>query len=227
MVPIHINTIGLFIKSLPSSFKLSLTSQILRAVTTQIALKEPKIDAEIIRLCTQGQLIEALDTLKATNRQVQIHTYVSLVQLLTDKRALSEGKLLHTHVFSTGLQTDIFLSTKLVNMYVTCNSLVDAHLLFEKIPNRNVFCWNAIPGGYTKNGMFEETLRIYHQMPKDGIKPNHFTFPYVLKTCSGMLALEDGLEIHDLVVSCGLELEIVVGSACIDMFSKCGCTLSV
>jgi pentatricopeptide repeat protein len=77
-------------------------------------------------------------------------------------------------VFSTGLQPDKFLSTKLVNMYVTCNSLVDAHLLFEKISNRNVFCWNAILRGYTKNGMFEETLRLYHQMLKDGINPDHF-----------------------------------------------------
>jgi pentatricopeptide repeat protein len=107
-------------------------------------------------------------------------------------------------------------------LYVTCNSLVDAHLLFDEISNRNIFCWNAILRGYTKNGMFEETLRLYHQILKDGIKPDHFTFPYVLKACGDMLALEDGLEVHDLVVSCGIESEILVGSALIDMFAKCG-----
>ncbi|KAF3789203.1 Pentatricopeptide repeat-containing protein [Nymphaea thermarum] len=61
------------------------------------------------------------------------------------------------------------------------------------------------------------------RMIYNGVSPNKFTFPFVLKACSGLSALEDGRKIHDDAVRAGLECDLFVATALIDMYSKCGC----
>ncbi|OVA14272.1 Pentatricopeptide repeat [Macleaya cordata] len=56
-----------------------------------------------------------------------------------------------------------------------------------------------------------------------GIKPNKFTFPVVLKACSGLQALEDGKEIHLHVKRFGLHSDVYICTALVDFYAKCGC----
>ena len=74
-------------------------------------------------------------------------------------------------MLSSGFELDLYLSTKLIRMYIMYDSLQDAHLLFDKMPTRNLFSWNAMLRGYMRNGMFQETLVLYYQMIREGIEP--------------------------------------------------------
>lgn len=77
--------------------------------------------------------------------------------------------------------------------------------------------------GYAWNGPYEAAISLYHQLLDDGLVPDNFTFPFVLKACSGLSAINVGREIHDQVRKTGWEMDVFVGAALIDMYSKCGC----
>ncbi|KAF3780470.1 Pentatricopeptide repeat-containing protein [Nymphaea thermarum] len=76
---------------------------------------------------------------------------------------------------------------------------------------------------YAWSGPFDQALVLYRKMIYNGVSPNKFTFPFVLKACSGLSAVEDGRRIHDDAVRAGLESDVFVATALIDMYSKCGC----
>ena len=113
--------------------------------------------------------------------------------------------------------------TTLVNVYVKCENVVDAHRFFDQMPERNVCSWTVMITGYTKHGFYHmEALEIFHQMQKIGIQPNQFIFASVRLACANLPSLAQGLEIHQHLIRCGYESNFFVMSALVDMYAKCG-----
>eukprot|EP01018_Ginkgo_biloba_P037430 Gb_29872 [translate_table: standard] len=149
-----------------------------------------------------------------------INAFGSLLEDCSNIKALNQ---LHTHMFIRGLEQNVFLCTKLVKMYCECGRLDDARLVFDKIQQRNVFLWNAIIGVYAKGGFCKEILALYYRMQQEDIKPNNYTFSFVIKACADLLALQEGRDIHYYIVNAGFETDVFVGAGLIDMYVKCGC----
>eukprot|EP01018_Ginkgo_biloba_P030204 Gb_10726 [translate_table: standard] len=166
-------------------------------------------------------LKEALG-LNQRGNPVDFDTYVSLFQACANKKALAEGKEVHAHMLKNGFEQKVYLSTKLVSTYAICGSLVDARHVFDKMPNRNVFSWNAMIRGYIMHEQWEQALELYRQMQRADMKPDEFTFPVALKACTSLAALEQGRDIHDDIIRSGFESNVFVGSALVDMYAKCG-----
>eukprot|EP01018_Ginkgo_biloba_P030428 Gb_08964 [translate_table: standard] len=172
-----------------------------------------------------SRLKEAMAILRGINKQsiaVDLDTYAHLLQACANVKFLPEGKQLHAHILISGFQNNVFLGTKLVIMYASCGSFVDARLIFEKVSIRNIFSWNAMIRGYVMHGFSDEALTFYYQMQRAGMKPDKFTFTFVLKACADLAALQQGKNIHDDIIRSGFELDVFVGSALIDMYAKCG-----
>eukprot|EP01018_Ginkgo_biloba_P007785 Gb_19828 [translate_table: standard] len=150
---------------------------------------------------------------------VDSNVYASLLQACTNIEAL---KQMHAHMLRSGTDQNVFLGTKLVTMYAKNGNLVDARLVFDHMPERNVFSWNTMIGGYARDGHCEETLRMYFEMRRAGIQPDNFTFPFVLKACTSLSALQGGRDIHHHIVRTGFESDVFVGACLVDMYAKCG-----
>eukprot|EP01018_Ginkgo_biloba_P033250 Gb_04533 [translate_table: standard] len=147
------------------------------------------------------------------------NTYASLLQ---DCNNMKKLKQIHAHILIHGHDQNILLETKLVNSYAMCFSLENACRVFDKICKPNVFLWNAMIRGYAKNGLCEELLTFYYQMQLSGVQPDNYTFPFVLKACIGLASLRKGKEIHCHIITRGLEVDAIVGTALVDMYAKCG-----
>eukprot|EP01018_Ginkgo_biloba_P034142 Gb_28028 [translate_table: standard] len=145
--------------------------------------------------------------------------YASLLQSCTNIKTL---KQVHGLMVVSGLDQNVFLGNKLVSMYALCGSMENARLLFDDINKRNIFVWNAMIRGYAMNGFCEEALTFFSRMQGEGIQPNNFTFPFVLKACAGLSALQEGKEIHNHVVRNGYESDVFVVNALVAMYAKCG-----
>ncbi|KAJ9559651.1 hypothetical protein OSB04_004811 [Centaurea solstitialis] len=148
--------------------------------------------------------------------------YQSILKTFIARRAIQPGKQLHAHLCLIGLAYDTILATKLVDLYCSCNHLSNAHQLFDKIPKRNVFLWNVLIRGYAWNGPYNVAISLFYRMIENGVVPDNFTFPFVLKACSNLSDINVGRDVHDHVVRTGWENDVFVGAGLIDMYAKCG-----
>ncbi|XP_058107150.1 pentatricopeptide repeat-containing protein At4g21065-like [Magnolia sinica] len=110
----------------------------------------------------------------------------------------------------------------IVSGLAKCGDLVSARRLFEEMPERNVVSWTSLISGYAQNGYFYETLSMFEDMRSAGVKPNDVTMVSVLSACANLGALGLGRRIHSFLEDNGFGLNLFVGSALIDMYSKCG-----
>ncbi|KAH9315708.1 hypothetical protein KI387_024335, partial [Taxus chinensis] len=178
------------------------------------------------RNCTNKGLKEAMEILSAMDEQeIPIHSdvYASLLEACAKHRALGFGKRVHKHMLNRKIKQTPFLWSKLVNMYAQCGSIENARLVFEAMgKDRTVFSWNAMIAGYMREGMCRDALELYSRMKRDGFKPDKFTFPRVLKACGGLGNLQEAKEVHYDVVKRGLEFDVFIANALMDVYAKCG-----
>eukprot|EP01018_Ginkgo_biloba_P034627 Gb_37255 [translate_table: standard] len=173
-------------------------------------------------LCKQGRFKEALSILYIMDQRVDSFLYACLLQECANKKALSDGKLVHAHMTERGLITDISLENTLVNMYAKCGRLIDARRVLDQMPERNVVSWTMIIAAYARRGHAKEALTLFYKMRRTGIQPNQFTYASVLPACADLAALEEGKEIHDEILESGLQSNLFVGNALVHMYAKCG-----
>lgn len=156
------------------------------------------------------------ESFNSLDSNTNTNSCLSLLRECTDLKSLNE---LHAILVVSGLQQDGLLGTKLVNMYTKFGTVEDAREVFDEMPERNIYSWNAILRGYARKGFSGETLELYNQMQEEGVQPDNFTFPSVLKACRSISA---GKEIHHHIAKAGYELDIFVGTGLVDMYGKCG-----
>lgn len=111
-----------------------------------------------------------------------------------------------------------------MRLYASCGCIDTAHQLFDEIPGKDLsaFPWNSLISGYAELSKYEDALALYFQMEEDGVHPDRFTFPRVLKACAGLGSIHVGEAIHRDIVRKGFVKDVFVNNALVDMYSKCG-----
>ncbi|KAL0905652.1 hypothetical protein M5K25_024088 [Dendrobium thyrsiflorum] len=181
------------------------------------------LNTEISRLCLNGDLVQALQLLNASEKAaLEEDTYIALIRLCEWRRAAPEGSQLYFHISSSNTLLSLRLGNALLSMFVRVHELLVAWTVFGKMVERDVFSWNIMLGGYAKAGFFEEALNLYYRMLWAGVRPDLYTFPCVLRTCGGVPDLVRGKEIHAHVIRFGFSSEVDVLNALITMYAKCG-----
>jgi pentatricopeptide repeat protein len=175
-----------------------------------------------VRYCAMSAGLSTVCNEHGVSISVDSNAFASLLESCGQLKTLERGKQVHTQIILTQIEQTVFLSSKLVSMYARCGSLEDARLLFDELRIQNLFSWNTMIAGYARHGLFEEALKFYYRMHRAGVQPDNFTFPRVLKACAGLTALQQGKEIHHYITRIGLESDVFVGNALIDMYAKCG-----
>eukprot|EP01018_Ginkgo_biloba_P011555 Gb_34228 [translate_table: standard] len=149
-------------------------------------------------------------------------TFSSVLRACASLFALENGKQVHSNTIKSGFEFHVFVGSALVDMYAKCESIQDAHQLFDKMPERNVVSWNALIAGYAQIGNGEAALKLFWQMQHISMQPTKFTFSSVLSACASIAVLDQGKWVHAHIIKTGCKLDAFVGNALIDMYGKCG-----
>eukprot|EP01018_Ginkgo_biloba_P013193 Gb_32457 [translate_table: standard] len=126
------------------------------------------------------------------------------------------------HVFDKMHQRSAVSWTTMVAAYTQNGRVDEALKLFQKMPERDVVSWTAMIAGYVQNGQSVEALKLFREMQLGSVKPDSKTFASVLSACTNLAAHEQGLEIHEEIIRSGLQYDVFVESALVDMYAKCG-----
>ncbi|KAJ1285117.1 hypothetical protein BS78_03G256100 [Paspalum vaginatum] len=117
---------------------------------------------------------------------------------------------------------NVIVHTALMEMYVKCRSIDEARREFDRMPQKDVIAWSTMIAGYAQNGRPHESLELFERMKATNCKPNEVTLVGVLSACAQLGSDELGEQIGNYVESRMLPLTSYLGSALIDMYTKCG-----
>lgn len=180
---------------------------------------------KIRKLCRQEKFQEALDIFQLMQHrgiEVDIDTYGHLLQGCIVTKSLEDGRRVHAHMFESGVESDISLSTKLLILYAKCGKMSDARQVFDEMPERNLVAWNAVTAGYAQHSQSEQALELFYQMRTDGVEVDKYTFSTVLRACAKVAVIEAGAQVHACIVKSDFHKNVYVESALVDMYAKCG-----
>nr|KYP36920.1 Pentatricopeptide repeat-containing protein At4g33990 family [Cajanus cajan] len=135
---------------------------------------------------------------------------------------LLDGEKIHCWVLKMGFEHDVYVAASLINLYSRFGAVAVAHKLFVDMPVRDVGSWNAMISGFCQNGNAVEALGVLNRMKVEGIKMDTVTVSSVLPVCAQLNDVVCGGLIHLYVIKHGLESDVFVCNALINMYSKFG-----
>ncbi|XP_020585623.1 pentatricopeptide repeat-containing protein At4g25270, chloroplastic-like [Phalaenopsis equestris] len=157
---------------------------------------------------------------------IEPSTFSSLLELCfridpSQRRAAA----LHRLIPASLLHSSANISSKLIRLYASSGLVEKAHNLFDNLPPSHktaAFPWNALISGYADIGLHEDAMALYHQMEEEGVEPDRFTFPRVIKACASIGSIPHGESVHRHLVRSGFATEPFALNALVDMYAKCG-----
>lgn len=169
-----------------------------------------------------GWVMGLYHEMRSSSVQPNSYVLVSVLKACCMEEDLKKGMEVHSHAVNCGIESDVFLGSTLIDMYVKCSRLEEALAVFHRLPAQNVVTWSALIAGHALQEHSEVALQLFMKMQQEGLQPNAVTFVAVLKACASLGADEAGKLIHSQVIESELEVDLVVASAIVDMYAKSG-----
>ncbi|TYI40984.1 hypothetical protein ES332_A02G202400v1 [Gossypium tomentosum] len=119
---------------------------------------------------------------------------------------------------------DLISWTELIVGYVKAGDMESAGELFSELPKKDMVAWTAMVTGYAQNAKPREALEFFERMLNEGVETDKVTLVGVISACAQLGAAKYANWIRDTVENLGFSPTrcVVVGSALIHMYSKCG-----
>ncbi|KAK6922695.1 DYW domain [Dillenia turbinata] len=180
------------------------------------------------RFCKSLAFSKALmvPMLVAPINQFTLESKVTQTLTLLEKCSnMEELKQIHSQMFKTGLVHDTIPASRLLAFCCSPDSgcLDYARKVFDRIQDPNTFIWNMMIRGFSNSKYPEEALILYHQMLCCSVPHNAYTFPFLLKACSSLSALEETQQIHTHVIKRGFASEVYSANSLLHVYATCGC----
>ncbi|KAJ7516340.1 hypothetical protein O6H91_22G054600 [Diphasiastrum complanatum] len=173
--------------------------------------------------CGQGpEALKLFQEMQSEHVKPNKFTYVALVNAISNIGSLEQGKQVHADILKAGCESNVFVANALIDMYAKCGSLVDARRVFDEMPKPDLIAWTALISIYSKQENAEEALTLFQKMRRQGVNPDGLTYVCILNACANMAAIEHGKEVHTDIRKAGLESDLFVKNALVDMYVKCG-----
>ncbi|KAL2554479.1 Pentatricopeptide repeat-containing protein [Forsythia ovata] len=161
--------------------------------------------------------------------------YGRLLRRCTERRLVRQAKQLHARFILSSTTSDNFLASKLITFYAATQHLTYACKVFDKIPDKNTFSFNALLIAFSLHNHHTETLKLFSLFlsQKDSrnfadMKPDSFTMSCVLKAMSEVVL--DGRilprMVHCYVIKHGFDSDVFVGNGLVTYYSRCDDVLS-
>lgn len=151
-------------------------------------------------------------------------TMSSVISACSRFASLYHGQVVHGKTIHMGVDSDLLVSSALIDMYSNCGETTDAWIIFQLMRTRNVISWNSMIVGYAQNGQDLKALALYEKMSKENVEPNDVTFVGVLSACThaGLVEYGQGC-FHSISEEHGMTPSLNHYACMINLFGRSGC----
>ncbi|KAL6336657.1 hypothetical protein AAG906_035971 [Vitis piasezkii] len=169
-----------------------------------------------IRRYTALTFPDYLPTLRSFDTTSSIST---LLKACTTTSTLEQ---VHARIIRKGLHQDHFLISQFLTL---CNSLSNFSYttsVFNGVSSPSTVLWNTYIKGYSENYSVSLTVSLFIRMKRSDAVPDKFTYPSLIKACSKVCGVKEGVAFHGSAVRCGVGGDVFVMTSLIDLYGKCG-----
>uniref|UniRef100_A0A804L5Z0 Pentatricopeptide repeat-containing protein n=1 Tax=Musa acuminata subsp. malaccensis TaxID=214687 RepID=A0A804L5Z0_MUSAM len=135
---------------------------------------------------------------------------------------LGHVKLTHARIFRSGLYHNPALLPSLLRLYSSHCRLDLAARLLATFPDPPTIPWNLMIRAHAGAGAPLDAVLLYNRMLSRGLRPDKFTFPFVVKACSMLLEVSKGKEVHAFAIKSGFWPDTFLRNALIHLYLCCG-----
>lgn len=136
---------------------------------------------------------------------------------------LEHGQEVHSTIKNMKFPITVALRTALIDMYAKCGCIELSRQLFDEMPQRDVFAWNAMICGLAIHGLGEEALALFQRFTQEGLCPVNVTFVGVLSACSRAGLVEEGRRhFRSMTEDYGIEPEMEHYGCMVDLLGRAG-----
>ncbi|KAL8521990.1 hypothetical protein ACS0TY_012227 [Phlomoides rotata] len=147
--------------------------------------------------------------------------FIPILRKCNSTRAL---KTIHAQMEKFSLLQSSFLVTKMLEICDKNGEIDYAILLFRKVRKPNIFLYNAMIRAYTHKSMYVMAMNVYKSMLGNSLQqifPDRYTYPFVIRSCGGLLNVWCGKQVHGHVCKFGLMGHSMIENSLLDMYVKC------
>ncbi|XP_056682953.1 putative pentatricopeptide repeat-containing protein At1g56570 isoform X2 [Spinacia oleracea] len=124
-------------------------------------------------------------------------TFTSVVAACADLSILTCGQQIHANILRKGLDRNMAIGNSLIDMYAKCGSISDSRKIFELLSFKDLVSWTSMMIAYGVHGYGVESVKLFDEMVKSGIRPDRVVFMTVLSACSHAGLVNEGLMYFD------------------------------
>ncbi|KAA8539158.1 hypothetical protein F0562_025850 [Nyssa sinensis] len=173
----------------------------------------------------QGKGREAIDLfcmLHSSGLKPSERTFSSVLGAFVDVMEIEAGKQIHSLIIKLGFSSFSVVGNAVLDFYAKCGLPTESLRTFKEMDTHDIVSWNSLISGRVKSGCYGEAIELLSHMLFEGFQPNLYTYSSILSICGDLPAIEWGKQTHCCIMKPGLDSNVVVGSALIDMYAKCG-----
>lgn len=173
-----------------------------------------------------GKLEEGLGLFREMRDKGIVPNEAALVTALSASAQLGlleHGREVHSTIKDLKFPLSVSLRTALIDMYAKCGCIYLSRQLFDEMPQRDAFAWNAMICGLAIHGLGEEALALFQRFTHEGLHPVNVTFVGVLSACSRAGFVDEGRRhFKSMTENYGIEPEMEHYGCMVDLLGRAG-----
>lgn len=151
------------------------------------------------------------------------HTFSALLKASAELNLLSLTSQLHSLLVKCGRSGGLSVENSLIHAYGSSGNIDDTRKVFDRMHYRDVVSWSSIIRACSSLEMYSQSMAFFSRMQlEQHLKPNEVTIVSLLPACGSFACLRRGQAVHGFVIRNGFDLNLIVGSALVTMYSSCG-----
>ncbi|KAL4184028.1 hypothetical protein AMTRI_Chr11g101300 [Amborella trichopoda] len=174
-------------------------------------------NAMIMAYSRHGHVELALEIFKGMNKKNNV-SWNAMIDCYCKSGNLEAAR----QIFDRNPARDVVSWNTMITGYCKSGILALAKELFDAMDSRNSITWNTMISGYVHTGDFTDAFSLFHQMQVERVRVNEVTLVSLLSACAHLGALDMGKWIHAYMRHKRFKFDVVLGTALVDMYLKCG-----